>query len=107
MLDLTLIEAFMNVLRLPIVILTPPLLLIAILLLPLGLYLLSYLLVLGSIVQQILLRLPGVAGVIVILLTALFLFYIALLVNFCQERDRDALSEVKFQDMLARGCQNT
>ena len=74
MLDLALIEAFMNVLRLSVVILTPPPLLIAILLFPLGLYLLSYLLVLGSIVQQILLRLPGVACVIVILLTALFLF---------------------------------
>ena len=74
MLDLALIEAFINVLRLPIVILTPLPLLIAILLLPLWLYLLSYLLVLGSIVQQILLCLPGVACVIVILVAALFLF---------------------------------
>jgi hypothetical protein len=39
-------------------------------------------------------------------LLALFLFYLALLVDFCLERDWDALSEVKFQDLLTRGCQN-
>jgi uncharacterized membrane protein len=72
MLDLALIEAFMNVLRLTVVLFTPPLL-IAILLLSLGLYHLSYLLVLRRIVQQVLLSLPGVACVIVILLAAFFL----------------------------------
>ena len=35
-----------------------------------------------------------------------FLFYLALLIDFCLERDWDALSEVKFQDLLTRGCQN-
>jgi hypothetical protein len=106
MLDLTLIEAFVYELRLSVVILSPPPLFISILLLPLGRYLFSCFLVLRLIIQQVLLCLPGVACVIVIVLN-LFLFYVALLVYFCLERDWDALSEVKFQDMLARSCQNT
>jgi hypothetical protein len=106
MLDLALIKAFMYVLGLSIIILSPFSLLIATLLLSLGQYLLSYFLVLGCIVEQVFLRLPGVACVIVILL-ALFLFYLALLIDFCLERDWNALSEVKFQDLLTRGCQNT